>query len=155
MSTNDNRSWARDIRRRVVELIVIFTLLVVIAASYDFWSHVSIERVYGEINNYHLMANSQYLRAMEELHSLQSQRTTSAGRAANNSAPKPELPDEVQQTTYYLINEKINSGLALERQFNDQRFQMLSNKIAQLELLDTKIEKKFSWNSLNSVSTKR
>ena len=70
MRTAD-KSWARDIRRQVFELIFILAALVIAAAGYDFWSYVSIERVRTEINNHHLLANSHYLRAMEELRNLQ------------------------------------------------------------------------------------
>ena len=71
MKAVGDRSWAGDIRRQIYELVALLALLVVIAAGYDVWSHVSIERVRVEINDHHLVANSHYLRAMEELRNLQ------------------------------------------------------------------------------------
>ena len=66
-----NTNWAGDIRRQVYELISILVLLVAAAAGYDYWTHYSIERIRHELNDYHLIANSHYLRAMEELRNLQ------------------------------------------------------------------------------------
>ena len=138
MNNDDKNSWARDIRRQVLELILILATLVVIAGGYDFWSHVSIERVREELNNYHLIANSHYLRAMEELRNLQGHHGLRAGAGSDNNLASHEhvlLLDDVQHATlHYLIDEKINLGLALERQFDDRRFKMLSNKIEQQTL---------------------
>ncbi len=51
MRANSKKSWTGDIRRQVFELIGILTTLITIAAGYELWTHLSIERVRENINN--------------------------------------------------------------------------------------------------------
>ena len=89
-----------------------------VAAGYHLWSHVSVEKVRNNINDHHLVANSQYLRAMEELRNLQMHHTerhetdTNTNNGWNQRFVKA---DNQQSVIYHLVEEAINKGLALER----------------------------------------
>jgi len=138
MTIESGKSWARDIRRQVFELIGILIALVTVAAGYELWSHQSIESVRVDINNYHLVANSHYLRAMEELRNLQSHHglKLNPGSAGDHHSQDRLLTlDDTHHTAlHYLVDEKIEFGLTLERQFDDYRFATLSERLEQLVL---------------------
>ena len=143
MASNMNNSWARDIRRQVYELVSILVLLVVAAAGYDYWTHYSIERIRHQINDYHLVTNSHYLRAMEELRNLQThhglkQQAHPQTHSANN-AQGLILGDARHSALHYLADESIRSGLDLEYSYQNARFTGLVNKLNQqnLELSET------------------
>ena len=66
MSSRDKSFWSSDIGRHLYQLIALFIVLILVAAGYELWSHKSLEHIEKKANNYHLRANSHYLRAMEE-----------------------------------------------------------------------------------------
>ena len=135
MTIDKSKSWVRDIRRRVFELIGILIALVVFAAGYELWSHESIGRARDDISNYHLVTNSHYLRAMEELRNLQSHhaREPKLGVEKNQHTQDIQLTlnDTQHKVMHYLAAEKIEWGLALERQYDDHRFTGLSDRLRQ------------------------
>ena len=138
MRTSSKNSWARDIQRQISELIFILVMLVVVAGGYDIWAHVSIESVRHKINDYHLIANSHYLRAMEELRNLRGHHGALLELHADNAAHSSDLElllaDTQHMTLHYLVDETIKNGLALERQYDDRRFNLLRDKLEQQTL---------------------
>ena len=72
MNAETRAPWSKDIRRQVLQLITLLVSLVVIGAGYDVWSHRAIELGRQKLTEYHLVSNSHYLHAMEELRKLQS-----------------------------------------------------------------------------------
>jgi len=127
-------SWAHEIRRQVYWLVTILITLVAVTAGYNFWSHISIENERERINNHHLVANSHYLRAMEDLRYLQNQPL--AADAGDSQADEDMSDAESRNTVLYsLIEKSFQAGLALERRYPDPRFAMLNNKLEQQLLL--------------------
>ena len=156
MKSGDNQSWARDIRRQVLELIVILAALVVAAGGYDFWSHVSNERVRDEINDYHLIANSHYLRAMEELRNLQGhhgslQQMPSADPAARRAESGLLLGVVQHKVLHYLVDEKINLGLALEQRYDNPHFRALRRKIEEQVLSLSEVYTAYEMNAADDM----
>lgn len=133
MNVEHKNSWARDIHRQVYELVLILTLLFIVATGYDIWSHVSIEKVRNNINDYHLVANSRYLRAMEELRNMQvhdaGRRETATGDAAESRDSALVPADNQLAVIYHLVADAIAQGLALEREYEDPHFGLLSEKL--------------------------
>lgn len=139
MAPNTNISWARDIRRQVYELVSILVLLGVAVAGYDYWTHYSVERIRHQINDYHLIANSHYLRAMEELrnlqthHGLKQQVQPQAHSQSQSHTAEAEqgliLGDARHSALHYLADESIRNGLDLEDSYRNSRFSRLANKL--------------------------
>jgi len=133
MKTNRSKSWAGDIRRQVYALLAILIALVVVAAGYNFWSQVSIDVRRDHANQLHLVASSHYLRAMEDLRSLQNLQQ-SGFDATRNGDGTPAASGILQLESRHsilmnLIEASFLSGLALEKRFVDPRFTMLVNKL--------------------------
>jgi diguanylate cyclase (GGDEF)-like protein len=148
---NSNKSWAGGIRRQVFELFGILIALVMVAGGYELWSHWSIERVREETNNYHLVANSHYLRAMEDLRNLRSHHVS---RLKSDSAPHRHssdseliLEDSYHTTLHYLVDKQIESGLVLERRYADYRFDMMSRRLDQQLLSLSELYTAFEMNA--------
>ena len=114
MTGEDKTSWARDIHRQVYELVLILAMLVVVAAGYHLWSHVSVEQVRNNINDHHLVANSQYLRAMEELRNLQMHHTqrheTDTLQESSRWNQDFAQANNQQSVIYHLVEEAIEAA---------------------------------------------
>ncbi|MDX1734995.1 MAG: EAL domain-containing protein [Halioglobus sp.] len=134
MKLEHRNSWARDIHRQVYELVLILTTLFVVAGGYNIWSHMSVDDVRNDINDYHMVAISHYLRAMEELRGIQVQHAEGQNRRADDAqagGAQPLTPIGNQlPLIYHIVNDSIGRGLALERQYDDRRFDALSKKLA-------------------------
>ncbi len=138
METGANNAWARDIRRQVYELVSILVVLVVVAAGYEYWTHLSVEITSRRVNDYHLLTNSHYLRAMEELRNLQTHhglRQQPADKSHSTDRNNDLILGDVRHSVlHYLADESIRSGLVLERSYQKARFTGLANKLEQQNL---------------------
>ena len=148
---NSNKSWAGSIRRQVFELFGILIALVMVAGGFELWSQWSIERVREETNNYHLVANSHYLRAMEDLRNLRSHHVSrlksDSGPHRHSSGSGLILEDSYHSTLHYLVDKQIESGLVLERRYADYRFDIMSRRLEQQLLSLSELYTAFEMNA--------
>ncbi len=133
MKSKSDSSWARDIRLQVIELVSLLVLLVLVAAGYDNWTQYSIDGVRRQINDYHLVANSHYLRAMEELRNLQMHHGLHLHGHNHMHSPDGQhdlmLGDAQHSALHYLVDASLHRGIELERRFQDPRFAGLERKL--------------------------
>ena len=139
MKPETDQSWARDIRRQVYELILLLVAMVIAAGGYDYWNHYSIERATNQTNDYHLVANSHYLRAMEALRNLQAHHGLKLQTHAHNQPPQIGadliLGNTQHSMLHHLADASMQNGLGLERRYEDTRFGVLSSKLERQTLL--------------------
>ncbi|MCP4767479.1 MAG: EAL domain-containing protein [Gammaproteobacteria bacterium] len=145
MSSRDKSFWSSDIGRHVYQLMALFIVLMLVAVGYELWSHESLEHIERKANNYHLRANSHYLKAMEEFRKIQVHHSFIAIRYSSNLNPgidsKLVLKESQHLTMHHLANKAIEKGLALEYQYSDDRFSLLGKRLGQqMESIEASLE---------------
>jgi diguanylate cyclase (GGDEF)-like protein len=133
MNSPDSTSWARDIRRYVLQMLVLLIILVAVGACYKYWSLQRLEGIERDANSYHLAVNNHYLRAMEELRKIQGDYAFLISGRTDGEVTSPGLNfDHVQFLTMsHIVQQQILKALALENDFADIRFELLIGRLEQ------------------------
>ena len=135
MNTHDTASWSGDIRRYVLEMLVLLILLLALGACYSIWADRRLEGIEREANTFHLATNAHYLRAMQELRKIQIHPGFLIAAQTEDSitGASPNQDSDITQllTMNHIVHQEILKGLALEHYFSDNRFSLLSNKLEQ------------------------
>jgi diguanylate cyclase (GGDEF)-like protein len=134
MNRNGDRSWVWDITRQVYGLIALVVILVFIVVAYIYYSYNTIAQVVNKNTNYHLVAKSHYLQAMQELRNLQGRYSVNLAEESGHNTSfgtiglvLKESNHAVQQS---LIQQHIDRGLSLEQSYADARFENLAHRLA-------------------------
>jgi diguanylate cyclase (GGDEF)-like protein/PAS domain S-box-containing protein len=126
-------TWIRSTRWHVYELVIILVMLCLVASGYLYWIKSSSEKNRYIADNYHLLSNSHYMAAMEELRHIESQMSLELARGSRDTKMLDKLT-ETHETyrcngSVYISQQQVNSGLALGKLYNDSRFASLEHKL--------------------------
>ncbi len=131
MTAADPRLWSRTIHFHVYVLIALITALGLAMTGYLSWRKAASEEASRLTNDYHLTSAFRGVEAWQEIHHMLAY--VRFNRAGIGKETQKFMSREMREfnvnISFYIIEEKVEEVLELERTFADPRFRSLAGRL--------------------------
>lgn len=133
MNDTNKRSWGHEIRWYIYKMLILLSVMALLAIGYRYWYENHRHHINAIANDFHLTSTFHYLKAMEELRHIQGHLLIE--KIGHSTAGKLQVQLHVSNNLenysmlLYVIQQEIQAGLQLQKEFTDNRFFQLTEKL--------------------------